>query len=246
MKPSLAQRIAARLPGPMARWADGRVGRKFLRDKMALLASLVIGVYFALALFVVVGGISADACNEPIDAVKLPGFWQLPTPTVRRQLAEAALSRIDAAMADRDPEKRLQNLTINVRPFNTDLSMDRINELLDEGFPIYDELALAGDELETNPDLLVKLDELEGIVDQMLVPLSSKEQWERKWLLFLGTDTQGRSIFLRAIFSIKVAVQIGLVTAIVSTLIGACLGAAAGYFGGWIDHVVTWIYSTFS
>ncbi|MEZ6105222.1 MAG: hypothetical protein R3B96_03710 [Pirellulaceae bacterium] len=40
--------------------------------------------------------------------------------------------------------------------------------------------------------------------------------------------------------------QIGLVTAIVSTLIGACLGAAAGYFGGWIDHVVTWIYSTFS
>ncbi|MEZ6105223.1 MAG: hypothetical protein R3B96_03715 [Pirellulaceae bacterium] len=36
----------------------------------------------------------------------------------------------------------MQNLTINVRPFNTDLSMDRINELLDEGFPICDELAL--------------------------------------------------------------------------------------------------------
>ena len=29
-------------------------------------------------------------------------------------------------------------------------------------------------------------------------------------------------------------------------LLGAFLGAAAGYFGGWVDHVIVWVYTTFS
>jgi peptide/nickel transport system permease protein len=37
-----------------------------------------------------------------------------------------------------------------------------------------------------------------------------------------------------------------VVTAIISVLIGTVLGGAAGYFGGWVDHLVVWLYTTFS
>jgi peptide/nickel transport system permease protein len=64
--------------------------------------------------------------------------------------------------------------------------------------------------------------------------------------LFLGTDTAGRSILWRAIYSIRVATQVGLVSAIIAVVVGALLGAAAGFFGGWVDHAIVWLYSTLS
>ena len=47
-------------------------------------------------------------------------------------------------------------------------------------------------------------------------------------------------------YSIKVALQVGLVTALISVVIGSFLGAAAGWFGGVVDHLVIWLYTTFS
>jgi peptide/nickel transport system permease protein len=64
--------------------------------------------------------------------------------------------------------------------------------------------------------------------------------------LLLGTDKQGRSILLRAIWSVRVAMLVGFVTGTVSVVFGTLLGLLAGYFGGWIDHVVNWLYSTFA
>ena len=42
------------------------------------------------------------------------------------------------------------------------------------------------------------------------------------------------------------AIKIGVVVALVSVFIGAVLGTAAGYYGGWIDTIVTWLFTTFS
>lgn len=64
--------------------------------------------------------------------------------------------------------------------------------------------------------------------------------------LLLGTDSQGRSILWRAIYSIRVATQVGLVSAIIAVVVGAFLGASAGFFGGWVDHAIVWLYSTLS
>lgn len=64
--------------------------------------------------------------------------------------------------------------------------------------------------------------------------------------LLLGTDSQGRSIMWRAVYSIRVATQVGLVSAIIAVIVGAFLGAAAGFFGGWVDHAIVWLYSTLS
>ncbi len=61
-----------------------------------------------------------------------------------------------------------------------------------------------------------------------------------------GTDYQGRSVLWRAIFGIKTAFKIGVIASVLSITIGVFLGAMAGYFGGWVDDIVTWIYSTFA
>ena len=80
----------------------------------------------------------------------------------------------------------------------------------------------------------------------LFAPLTSRQRWEQRINLVLGTDAQGRSIALRAIYSIEVAIKIGLVVAFFSVLIGSLLGTAAGFYGGWVDHAVTWAFTTFS
>ncbi|MCB9846488.1 MAG: ABC transporter permease subunit [Phycisphaeraceae bacterium] len=62
----------------------------------------------------------------------------------------------------------------------------------------------------------------------------------------LGTDSSGRSVFVRAFYSIKTAIQIGVVVALMAVVIGSLMGAAAAFFSGWVDHGVIWVYSTFS
>jgi peptide/nickel transport system permease protein len=72
------------------------------------------------------------------------------------------------------------------------------------------------------------------------------ESFRRSLHLLFGTDVAGRSVFLRSIYSIRVAVLVGLVTGVIAVTFGSLLGLAAGYFGGWVDGLVTWLYSTFA
>ena len=64
------------------------------------------------------------------------------------------------------------------------------------------------------------------------------------WQHWLGTDRQGRSILVRAISSIRIAISVGFVTALVSVTIGTVLGVLAGYYRGRMDDFVVWLYST--
>jgi peptide/nickel transport system permease protein len=61
---------------------------------------------------------------------------------------------------------------------------------------------------------------------------------------WLGTDRQGRDIFVRALLGTKVAFVVGTVTATLAVSIGATLGAIAGWFGGLTDRVIVALYST--
>jgi peptide/nickel transport system permease protein len=63
---------------------------------------------------------------------------------------------------------------------------------------------------------------------------------------FLGSDAQGRSIAMKALFSVRIAFQVGLVVAVISVLIGTVLGASAGFFGGWVDYFVMYLVSVLS
>lgn len=67
----------------------------------------------------------------------------------------------------------------------------------------------------------------------------SAEHW-------LGTDFLGRSVLTKVIHGTQVAMSVGLISSLIAIPIGVVLGAVAGYFGGWIDEVVVWFYTTFS
>jgi len=213
---------------------------------VAIAASGVIVVYLAIAFVVFLGAVTPEMCGRTIAAPQIPGFgWQ--PPAAKRLLnAEIVMGRIDAALGASDPATRLAEISIGRRRLDASLDLERFSSQLDECYELYDRLTEGGQDPGASAESLADLTKLETIVDGLLAPVPAGEAQWHAIETSLGTDRQGRSILLRAVFSIKVAVQIGLVTACVSTLIGSVLGAAAGYFGGWIDHLVIWLYSVFS
>ncbi|MFK7886910.1 MAG: ABC transporter permease [Gammaproteobacteria bacterium] len=59
---------------------------------------------------------------------------------------------------------------------------------------------------------------------------------------WFGTNVNGQDIFSRAVYSTRVAFEVGLIVALASTVLGAVLGGIAGFFpGSWIDEIVLWI-----
>jgi ABC-type dipeptide/oligopeptide/nickel transport system permease subunit len=61
-----------------------------------------------------------------------------------------------------------------------------------------------------------------------------------------GTDFLGRSVFWKMVKGAETAIAIGLSTSIIALIIGTTLGAIAGYFGGIIDELIVWFYTTAS
>lgn len=61
---------------------------------------------------------------------------------------------------------------------------------------------------------------------------------------WFGTDIFGRDVLLRTIQGTRIALSIGLVTSLIAIPIGVTLGAIAGYFGGWVDELIVWFYTT--
>ncbi len=62
----------------------------------------------------------------------------------------------------------------------------------------------------------------------------------------MGTDIFGRSVFYKVIHGTRIAMSVGLVTSFIAIPIGVVLGALAGYFGGLVDEVIVWFYTTLS
>ena len=67
-------------------------------------------------------------------------------------------------------------------------------------------------------------------VSQALMPPSEKH--------ILGTDDLGRDIFSQLIYSTRLSLLIGFISALAATLIGTLVGLLAGYYGGKLDEVL--------
>lgn len=61
---------------------------------------------------------------------------------------------------------------------------------------------------------------------------------------WIGLDFMGRSVFWRLVYGTRVALTVAVLAMIIEILIGFTLGALAGYFGGMVDAVITWLFST--
>jgi peptide/nickel transport system permease protein len=55
----------------------------------------------------------------------------------------------------------------------------------------------------------------------------------------LGTDSLGRCVLSRLIYSARTAVIVALIAASLAALIGVALGLCAGSFGGWVDQLIS-------
>lgn len=225
------------------RWWKSRTARKFFRHRTAVAALVVILVYLGLAVSVWLGGITMDQTLARIAPGNLPGLFARPTPERRVENCALLLDQVENALTSRrDPQTALREIRYGQLRV-ADKPAEQLGRIVEAGWEIYDELVKSPD-LNADPSLLARVEELEGVCDQLLAPLTPWQRRVRDFRLALGTDRQGRSIMLRAVYSIKVAIQIGVVTAFISVLFGSLLGAAAAFFGGWVDHVVIWLYTT--
>ena len=56
---------------------------------------------------------------------------------------------------------------------------------------------------------------------------------------FLGTDSLGRCVLSRLIYSARTAVAVALIAASLAAVIGIAFGLVAGSFGGWVDQLTS-------
>ncbi|ETO93508.1 ABC transporter permease [Legionella oakridgensis] len=70
--------------------------------------------------------------------------------------------------------------------------------------------------------------------------------WLSRYLHVLGTGKIGQDIFFYAVKSIRTGLVIGILTTLFMMPLALILGIAAGYFGGMIDDIIQYIYTTLS
>ena len=231
--------------GRIRKFLQSREARKLRRNRPAMIALAVIGAYLLSAIAIMCGAISRDACDTVVGANKLSGFFASGTPEQRYEIATSKiLKMVQTALRMDDPKQALRDIALGEVGI-ADKPVKEIEAIVAEANAIKTSLNKS-DNLDQDPAMLPELEKLEQTVAGLHAPMSFGQQLWHNFSLLLGTDSQGRSILLRGLYSIKIAIQIGVITATFSVLLGAFLGAAAGYFGGWIDHAVVWIYTTFS
>jgi len=232
---------------------ESRSLRKFLRHRPAILSLCVIAIYIITAILLLFTNlITLEDTLERVGPFNLPGLGFNQLPEKRLRDAELAVNSVKNALRRQNPAEQLQHVksgslvAVSTDPEVMHSLVNEAREIIDRlyGFPDLDQMVDEQDE--TAPEMLADLEALEGTVDKMFMVASDRSETGRRFRLLLGTDRQGRSILVRAIWSVRVAILVGLVTGSVSVMLGSVLGLMAGYFGGWIDHTITWFYSTFA
>lgn len=61
---------------------------------------------------------------------------------------------------------------------------------------------------------------------------------------WLGTDKVGNDVLFSALKGVRTALLIAIVTTLIVTPFAIFFGVMAGYFGGWVDDLVQYVYST--
>ena len=76
--------------------------------------------------------------------------------------------------------------------------------------------------------------------------ISLASYWISRELHLFGTGKIGQDIFYQTVKSIRTGLVIGILTTLFMMPLALLLGIAAGYFGGFIDDVIQYVYTTLS
>ncbi len=93
--------------------------------------------------------------------------------------------------------------------------------------------------------LIVPLRTLLGVVAVLAIAVAILLQL-LPYYHVLGTDKVGMDVFYQSLKSVRTGLVIGTVTTLVMFPFALALGVVAGYFGGWIDDIVQYLYTTLS
>lgn len=70
--------------------------------------------------------------------------------------------------------------------------------------------------------------------------------FDGSYLEWFGLDIFGRSVLTKTLQGTYTAMYVGFVSSLIAIPIGVTMGALAGYFGGVVDDIISWIYTTLS
>ncbi len=93
--------------------------------------------------------------------------------------------------------------------------------------------------------LAAKLGILAPFWDQEVGAAYAAPSFDKLSLIF-GTDIFGRSVFYKTIHGTRIAMSVGFIACLMTIPIGIVMGALAGYFGGVVDEIIVWFYTTLS
>lgn len=187
-------------------------GKRFLKNKGALFALVLIGIALFLAIFgYVIAPDNSKNANRMIPEIgsKKPGFT------------------IQLLMLQKEQSAASENVFVQLFTGKEDhfTYIPIINyQLLGRDSIVYEKFVD------------------DGITEKKSVRLSKSNVYKvHKQTFYLGTDKFGRDILSRLIIGVRVSLGVGLIAVLISITIGILLGSLAGYFRGWIDDVIMWL-----
>jgi peptide/nickel transport system permease protein len=218
--------------------------RKFRKSKLALAAAAGIALYLAIGIAIFCGLVTHEEAFARVGPDSVPGFGREQKPEKRFEDVDFEMTLVERALKQADKARALAEVRLGSRR-PAEVPVEELKERFDAALEVYEELEESKD-LNRDPALLPRLAELEALAARLWQPLEGTDALAQRVNVLAGTDRQGRSILLRAVYAIKIALQIGIVVGVSAVLFGTLLGAAAAFYGGWVDIVVQWLYSTLS
>jgi ABC-type dipeptide/oligopeptide/nickel transport system permease subunit len=186
-------------------------GKRFLKNKGALFALILIGIAFLLAIFgYVIAPDNSTNANRMIPEVgsKKPGFTMQLLMLQKEQNAASENTFVQLFVGKKD--------LFTYTPITS-------YQLIGRDSIVYEKFVD------------------DSITEKKSVKLSTSSIYKvNKQTFYLGTDKFGRDILSRLIIGVRVSLGVGLIAVLISITIGIFLGSLAGYFRGWVDDVIMW------
>ncbi len=191
--------------------------QKFLRHKPAIASLGIILIYVATAAVLLFTNlVTLQETLEPIATFSLPGFCAKKSPEKRLQDVERNISVINRALSRSNPAEQLKSVRNgslvlkSQEPEVLQTALTAVDAIIERLYE-FDDLDLLDEEASTETAAMLKdLNSAESMTNELFTLPAGQSESGYRFKLLLGTDQQGRSILVRAVWSVRVAILVAL------------------------------------